>query len=118
MFAKLLPFVGSPAVSAPISLTVQEEQVLPAPPALPDSLDIDPNDALILLPHRNGDGFVPGNTLYGTGQIDTWEITPRTGGGFRFWTDGTTDTVIGLYDANGNGQWAWRERRDPRQPAG
>ncbi len=106
VYAMLLPFSGSAAVSAPITLTVEEEVVLPEPPSMPDAVQINPDDILILLPHRNGDVTVPGNTLVGNG-IDLWELTPRTGGGFAFWTEGTSDTIVALYDADGNriGQW-------------
>ena len=56
--------------------------MLPEPPVLPDRSTSNRTDALILVPHRNGDVNVPGNTLDGEGQIDLWEITPRTDGNY------------------------------------
>ncbi len=103
--ARLLPLSGNIALSNPISLEVQKEVVLLEPPQLPDSLEINPDDVLILVPHEDGDVNADGNTLFGEGQIDHWELTPRSvvqRGGLRIRTEGPTSTVVALYDVNGN----------------
>ena len=88
---------GSVVVGSAIPLTVQDQLAA----LLPPGIAVMPDDVLSLIPHRNGDVTVVGNVLAGRGQIDVWEITPRTTGGFRFWTTGSTDTVVALYNAAG-----------------
>ncbi|MCH8828434.1 MAG: hypothetical protein IID45_02535, partial [Planctomycetes bacterium] len=59
------------------------------------------DDVLPLVPHRNGDIFVPNNEIFGRGQLDIYELTPRNSGGFGFRAEADTPVVFGLYDSNG-----------------
>lgn len=97
VFARLESYDGSVTAWVPATFQVQDQVAA----LMPATITVTPNTFLSLLPHRNGDVTVPGNMLAGRGQIDVWEITPRTGGGFRFWTEGTTDTIVALYNASG-----------------
>ncbi|HYH65139.1 MAG TPA: MBG domain-containing protein, partial [Urbifossiella sp.] len=98
---KVLPVLdfsdGSVVVGPAIPFTVQDQLAA----LLPPGIAVMPDDVLSLIPHRNGDVTVVGNVLAGRGQIDVWEITPRATGAFRFWTTGSTDTVVALYNAAG-----------------
>ncbi|HND52604.1 MAG TPA: hypothetical protein PLV92_09415, partial [Pirellulaceae bacterium] len=103
LYARLLSYDGTITQNAsPIQLTILGPQPGPSLPLLPDSFDIVPEDAQVLVPHRNGDVTYPGQSLNGAGQLDIYSITPHTGGNFHIWTAGDTDTVLALYDASGN----------------
>lgn len=103
LFARLLSYDGTITQNAvPITLVIHEPPPEATLPLLPDSLDLSPDEAQPLVPYRNGDAKLPGQRIAGSGQFDAYLINVRTGGAFRFWTEGATDTVIGLYDAAGN----------------
>lgn len=98
LFVRLLDSNASISAWVPQSLTITAR---PAAPTLPESIAIPPDQVLTLLPHRNGDVKVPGNFIGGDGQLDVWQLTPRTGGGFHFWTDSPIDILMAVYDSQG-----------------
>ncbi|HBN76862.1 MAG TPA: hypothetical protein DD473_13795, partial [Planctomycetaceae bacterium] len=99
--ALLEAYNGTTTLSSALTLSVLEEQVLPAPPALPDHLDIAEDEAVLIIPNRNGDVTVPGNELAGISQVDLYEYRVGTSGGHGISVDGL-EGVIGLYNANGD----------------
>ena len=71
------------------------------PPVLPSSLS-GATPQYTILPHRNGDvSYDP--TLYwlAPGSLEVWTLVPSQAGSYNFQTTGSTDTLMGLYDANG-----------------
>jgi hypothetical protein len=84
--------------------TVQVVDPTLPPGPLPVTFDNSQRPQFNILPHRNGDvSYEPSLLNLVPGSMDVWQITPQTGGGFKFETTGDTDTVLGLYDwANGD----------------
>ncbi|MCO6455655.1 MAG: hypothetical protein J5I93_10210 [Pirellulaceae bacterium] len=102
LFARLRPFDGPPTPWKSAILDVFEN---PTPPELPEQISAPPDELVALVPYRNGDASLAGRTLTGTSQIDFYELSPDNsiaGGNFRIWTTGNTDTVVGVYDDQGN----------------
>lgn len=70
------------------------------PDVLPPSLPTDIVPRYFITPNRKGDAlFAAENYSLVPGNFDLWQIRPKTGGGFRFRTTGTADTVLSVYDA-------------------
>jgi hypothetical protein len=89
---------GKSYYTAPEQIRIRAAQL---PDALPATINLSAGNLLALVPHQNGDVNLFGNPLWGSSQIDLWELTPRHNSNFRAHAQGMP-TVVAWYDAMGN----------------
>ncbi|HYH66895.1 MAG TPA: SBBP repeat-containing protein, partial [Urbifossiella sp.] len=87
-------------VSELVTATFQVIDPAAPPPQLPAGLPPATKPNFGIVPHRNGDvAYSEENYTLTRHRPDIWQLTLATGGGVTVRTTGSTDTVLGVYDA-------------------